>query len=235
MARLVDVGGWQGDIEQFVLAQLPTSPVRVLEVGCGEGYLAAAMSQAGHDVLAVDPRAPEGAIFRQLKLEDVDEEAGPFDYIVGILALHHIHDLGAAVDKIARMLKPEGALVLAEFGWDRFDEATARWCLERLPPARSEDDVGWLQRCCGEWAAAIAAGEELAIADHCRHWAGEEGLHSSAAMVTELERRFRAQLFEWVPYLYPDLDEETSADVEQAAIEAGAITATGFRYVGTRL
>jgi hypothetical protein len=36
-----------------------------------------------------------------------------------------------------------------------------------------------------------------------------------------------------VPYLYPDLDEDTSKEDESAAIEAGAINATGFRYVGT--
>ena len=36
-----------------------------------------------------------------------------------------------------------------------------------------------------------------------------------------------------MPYLYPDLDEGTSETDESAAIEVGAIYATGFRYVGT--
>ena len=52
-------------------------------------------------------------------------------------------------------------------------------------------------------------------------------------MLSELQRRFVGQFFSWVPYLYPDLDKDTSEADESAAIEAGAINATGFLYVGT--
>ena len=52
-------------------------------------------------------------------------------------------------------------------------------------------------------------------------------------MRNELGRRFVERLFEWVPYLYPDLDDDASEADEGAAIEAGTINATGFRYVGT--
>jgi hypothetical protein len=51
-------------------------------------------------------------------------------------------------------------------------------------------------------------------------------------MRAELERRFVGRLFAWVPYLYPDLNEATSEADERAAIDAGGINATGFRYVG---
>ncbi len=36
-----------------------------------------------------------------------------------------------------------------------------------------------------------------------------------------------------MPYLYPDLGEGMSETDERAAIEAGIINATGFRYMGT--
>jgi hypothetical protein len=52
-------------------------------------------------------------------------------------------------------------------------------------------------------------------------------------MRDELGRRFAERRFEWVPYLYPDLREDVSETDESAAIEAGTINATGFRYVGT--
>jgi len=68
---------------------------------------------------------------------------------------------------------------------------------------------------------------------HFAGWAREEGLHSSQQMRGELGRRFIERLFAWVPYLYPDLDDDTSEVNESAAIEAGTINATGFRYVGT--
>jgi hypothetical protein len=38
---------------------------------------------------------------------------------------------------------------------------------------------------------------------------------------------------EWLIVSLPDLDDDTSEADESAAIEAGAINATGFRYVGT--
>ena len=41
------------------------------------------------------------------------------------------------------------------------------------------------------------------------------------------------RFFEWVPYLYPELREDVSESDESAAIEAGDISATGFRYAGT--
>src|SRR5829696_2485689 len=64
-------------------------------------------------------------------------------------------------------------------------------------------------------------------------WVSEEGFHGSRRMRNELGRRFVERLFEWVPYLYPDLDDDASEADEGAAIEAGTINATGFRYVGT--
>jgi hypothetical protein len=64
-------------------------------------------------------------------------------------------------------------------------------------------------------------------------WASAEGLHGSRQMLDELGRRFDECLFEWVPYLYPDLGDDTSEADESAAIEAGTINTTGFLYVGT--
>jgi hypothetical protein len=63
-------------------------------------------------------------------------------------------------------------------------------------------------------------------------WASEEGFHSSLRIRDELEHRFVERFFEWVPYLYPDLGEDTVEADESAAIEARAINASGFRYVG---
>jgi hypothetical protein len=32
------------------------------------------------------------------------------------------------------LLVPGGVLVVVEWAWERFDEATARWCFARLTP-----------------------------------------------------------------------------------------------------
>jgi 2-polyprenyl-3-methyl-5-hydroxy-6-metoxy-1,4-benzoquinol methylase len=110
---------WQQRVEEFVLEQIGAPPARVLEVGCGEGELARALARAGHLVIAVDPRAPEGPIFRRVRLEELSDP-GPFDYVVASLSLHHIEDLGKALDKVAYLLRAGGALVVVEFAWDQF-------------------------------------------------------------------------------------------------------------------
>jgi SAM-dependent methyltransferase len=93
-------------------------------VGCGRGELALALDAAGYDVVAVDPAAPEGPIFRQTTIEELDEP-GPFDAVVASFSVHHVHDLDAVLDQLCRVLAPEGVLILDEFGWDLLDEQTA--------------------------------------------------------------------------------------------------------------
>src|SRR5687767_2785285 len=121
----------------FVIANIPPPPARVLEIGCGAGELARALAAARYDVTALDPDAPEGPIFERVRFEELPER-GRFDAVVANRSLHHIADLGAAVDKIARLLEPGGGLVLDEFGWDRLDEATAVWLHERGMPGEVE-------------------------------------------------------------------------------------------------
>ena len=84
---------WQQRVEEFVLDQVGLPPTQVLEVGCGEGELAHALARADHSVTAIDPRAPEGPIFRRVGIEEFSDP-GPFDYVVASLSLHHVEDLG---------------------------------------------------------------------------------------------------------------------------------------------
>lgn len=219
---------WRRQVEDFVLSQMPV-PARVLEVGCGDGYLASTLSRAGHSVIAIDPDAPEGAIYRRVKLEQLSD-AGPFDFVVAVLALHHVEHLGLALDKIASLLASTGVLILVEFGWDRFDEQTARWALERLPEQANPQNETWVDRCCRDWMAEHRR-LGLLMKVHCEQWSAAEGLHSAEAMLSELRRRFVERFFAWTPYLYPDLVATTEED-ELRAIEQGLATSVGFRYVG---
>jgi SAM-dependent methyltransferase len=222
---------WQQRVEEVVLDQVGTPPAQVLEIGCGEGELSHALARAGHSVTAIDPRAPEGPIFRRVGIEEFTDP-GPFDYVVAILSLHHIEDLGGALDKIADALRTGGSLVVVEFAWDRIDEATMEWAFDRLPAASLSEKPSWLGRRCQEWVRGGRGGNRARAESYFAEWAGEEGFHSSRRMRDELGSRFVERFFEWVPYLYPDLGEDTEEADESAAIEARAINATGFRYVG---
>jgi SAM-dependent methyltransferase len=196
------------DLTSFVLAALPPRPARVLEVGCGAGNLARAMHSAGYAVLAIDPEAPEGLIFRRTTLEDLDN-AGPFDAAVATYSLHHIERLSPALELIASLLRPHGKLLLEEFGWDRLDRATAHWYGQQQGTP-SIDSV-------------------------LTQWRTEhEGLHGYAEMRRALNDRFSEDCLEWRPYLYRCLERDDLETGEREAIAQHEIQPVGFRYVGIR-
>lgn len=112
------------ELIDFVLSQLPQVPARVLEVGCGEGELARGLAAEGYEVVAVDPDAPDGPIFRRTTIEAFREER-PFDAVVASLSLHHVEDLSGVLDKLVRILR--GPLILNEHAWDRLDPMTPEW------------------------------------------------------------------------------------------------------------
>ena len=196
--------------EAFVLSQLPPPPARVLEVGCGDGRLALALADAGYRVTAIDPLAPAGPIFRRLTLEEfVGDER--FAVAVAILSLHHIGALEAAVRKIARLLVPQGRLVVEEFAKERFlDRSTAEWYWRRRDDDGDDDFERWLHA----WER-----------DHA-------DLHPFAAIRAHLDRRFVPRCFARVPYLHRYELDPGVEPVERALIARGEIQATGVRYAG---
>ena len=117
----------QSTFLDFLREQLPSAPARVLEVGCGQGELTTALAVGGHDVLGIDPLAPQGDLFRRIRLEDLEPSEGPFDAVVASHSLHHVRDLDHALDHIVSLLGPGGLLLLDEHGWDLADEATLDW------------------------------------------------------------------------------------------------------------
>ena len=112
------------DVISFVLGELQPPPARVLEVGCGDGHLARALASAGYDVLAIDPEAPRGPIFRRTTIERLDEP-GPFNAVVASRSLHHFNDVAVALDKVASLLEVGGAVLIDDFAWERLDATAA--------------------------------------------------------------------------------------------------------------
>jgi SAM-dependent methyltransferase len=201
--------------ETFLREQLPPPPARVLEVGCGQhGTLATALSVAGWDVLAIDPMAPPGDIFRRLLLEELDVAEGPFDAVVAVLSLHHVRELDAGLERIRSLLAPGGVFAVEEFAWDLADEATLGWLLEQrralgLAGPDTVDEVA------AEWEA-----EHL-------------GLHGYDALRSALGSRFEERTFSREPHLHRELGGREAEVLERALIEVGAIRALGFRWTGT--
>ena len=201
------------DFTQFTLSQLTPPPLRVLEVGCGwEGGVAPGLAAAGYDVLAIDPEAPAGELYRQVTLEELDDP-GPFDAVVAGRVLHHVHPLASALDKLARLAP---LLLLDEFAWNHMDAATVDWYESQHRLLRS-------------------AGQEPEGPSDLAEWrARHSDLHPYETLRAEVDARYEARYFEWWPYLYRWLGGPASEALEAGLIEADAIRPIGFRYAGAR-
>ena len=124
-------------VTTFVRAALPAPPARVLEIGAGAGELAAVLTDAGYDVVAIDPAAQSPAV-RAVSLHELDEPAGSFGAAVAVVSLHHVEPLGESLRRLGELVRPGGALIVDELDVGRFDERAARWLIEHRTAAGHE-------------------------------------------------------------------------------------------------
>ena len=195
----------------FVRAHLPAPPLRLLEIGAGDGALARALADAGYEVLAID-QEPTGAEVRRVALHELDEPSASFDAAVAVTSLHHVEPLQDSIGRLAQLLKPEGVLVVDEFDVAAFDERAAAW---------------WLRQRHALGAAEHASAEEL-VGEHRAH------LHPLERIVAALEPHFHVGTRHYGPYLYRwDLD-ESLRHPEEDAIALAEIPAVGARLLAQR-
>jgi SAM-dependent methyltransferase len=219
---------WLAAVWPFVRAQLPSPPATVIEIGCGPlGGFVPALLGDGYDAVGVDPEAPEAPGYHRIEFERY-QPPRPVDGVVACTSLHHVADPDDVLDRVAVALAPGGVLVVVEWAWERFDQATARWCFARLTPSAPTAEPGWLHRRRNEWAGSGQPWEA-----YCRAWATAEGLHTGQAILRGLDARFDRRLCGFGPYFFADLG-DTPQPAEQAAIDAGQIQATGIWYAGGR-
>jgi SAM-dependent methyltransferase len=193
------------DAVAYVRAALPPPPARVLEIGAGDGELAAALAAAGYDVTAIDPKG--GDAVQQVALVDLDAPPRAFDAAVAMLSLHHVSPLGRSLRRLSEIMRHGARLVVDEFDVDRYDERAAAWWLRHADHAHD-------------------------AADHVAEM--REHLHPVDHIRTELGVWFDlgepvpgAYLYRW--YIDPEL-----RDDEERLIAAGELPAVGMRFIATR-
>jgi SAM-dependent methyltransferase len=198
--------------------------MRVLDVGCGPGALAAALAGrvGGPHVAAVDPSEPFAAACRA-RLPEVNvvvaaAETLPFaddtfDVVLSQLVVNFMRDARAGVREMARVTRPGG--VVASCVWDYAGEMMllrAFWDSARdVDPARAAGaDEGVVMRWCGEgelaelWRAAglrDVRADSLVVSATYRDfedlWAPlPTGVGPSGAFCTSLDEDRRAALHE---------------------------------------
>jgi SAM-dependent methyltransferase len=199
------------DLLDYVRANLPAPPARVLEIGAGDGELARALGAVGYDVVAIDPE-PRGAGVRSVALHELDEPPASFVAAVAVTSLHHVEPLEDSLRHLAELLAPGDVLVVDEFDVGAFDERAAEW---------------WLRQRRALGALEEATAQEL-VDEHRAH------LHPLDRIVAALEPDFHVGAPLYGPYLYRwNLGDSLRRD-EEDAIARAEIPAVGARFVCRR-
>lgn len=234
------------DVLGFLDEALPLPPSRVLEVGCGQGALAAALLDRGYRVTGVepDPEAAEAARGKGVPVETVDllgHRDRPYDAVVFTRSLHHIASPETAVEHALGLLAPGGSLVLDEFCRERADRRAAAFFY----------DLRGLLYACGLAAAHDHGdgGHGEQARDPLERWhcelppADDHPLHTGEQVRSAVAARTDIAYAAHVPYMWRHiLDTSTSGDepwtgraaiylreVERRRISEDSLPAIGLR------
>jgi 2-polyprenyl-3-methyl-5-hydroxy-6-metoxy-1,4-benzoquinol methylase len=222
---------------RFLHKWLPPPPLRVLEVGCGSGFVAAMLASEGYSVEAIDSdlkvrsdATDTGVCFRSATWPDFTPSHPTA--IIFVRTLHHIADIDTGIAHCVKTLPSDGIVLVEDFAFSDMPDSANRWFQGWVVRAErnrllSPTVNAFVERILGK----IPASHEHAPA------------LSAAEVDSALTRFFSCRFRDSVPYFYRYLIEsliESPAALqfghdlfneEQAQIASGELWPLGRRWV----
>ncbi|MCB1042201.1 MAG: class I SAM-dependent methyltransferase [Acidobacteria bacterium] len=228
------VGGFSigvGHTFDFVCGSV--RPCRLLEVGCGDGALAALLVEAGFQVTAID--ADPNVVVRARELgvsavcADFIKYTSPaVEAILFSRSLHHMPDPKDAVRHARSLLQPKGTLLVEDFDRELVDAAAATWLFDVMSVAAEV---------CGVPFGPVEAPVETWCADHPK-----DHIRPARELNLAIRESFQVVQHHAVPYLYRYVADLVGCGstarrlvtsikrLESRLIERGSFPAVGQRW-----
>jgi len=186
-----DFGWWEGDANSTnVLLRYFINPIRfayfagilkqnsgrgvsgrkLLDVGCGGGYLCEEFAKTGFDVTGIDPSqntlkaAKEHAdqsrlciAYEKGRAEAIPFSDSSFDYVSCCDVLEHVDDISKTISEVARVLRPGGL-----FFYDTINRTVVSW-LVMIKIAQDWNRTAWEAPNTHEWKRFVKPSELASI------------------------------------------------------------------------
>lgn len=143
---------------------------KLLDVGCGGGYLSEGFAKTGFEVTGIDPSrntlraASEHAAqsglpieYKEGRAEAIPFDDSSFDYVSCCDVLEHVDDINATISEIARVLKPGGL-----FFYDTINRTLLSWLLV-IKVAQDWKHTAWEAPNTHEWKRFVKPPELASI------------------------------------------------------------------------
>ncbi|KAI8904470.1 S-adenosyl-L-methionine-dependent methyltransferase [Gorgonomyces haynaldii] len=124
---------------------LPFENKRIIDVGCGGGFLSEPLCRLGGNVLGIDATLENIQVARQhsrlpieyrhTTAEEIDEQ---FDLVVALEILEHVKDPQAFVETLKRLCKPQGHIFISTINRTHLSQL--------LTITLAQDVFGWVPK-----------------------------------------------------------------------------------------
>jgi ubiquinone/menaquinone biosynthesis C-methylase UbiE len=232
--------------------------LRILEVGCGTGFMSLELARMGHDVVGIDPnqkiiriarRTMETDPYRKTRgslsyeVADFNEWSdipGTYDVVLFSRVLHDLPHPQKILSRAHDLLKNRGRVVCLEYAYDRMDRRAATWLYQIR---RALELTGW-------YSSHLPEDPEEGVENILREnlHGRKEHINKFEEMRQPLKQVFVNERLSWHCYhcwdvlrdmRVPDRERERELAslfkrVEQLLIDSGEIQPVLFRFVGTK-